>query len=626
MFDQLCNNGPYSEADAARLVMETASAVAFLHGVGLVHADLKPGMLCTDLQCCVLYLIFYSHKVTCYEHVSTENLMLSTRGRTNSCIKLVDFGCSEFYKGSNVDWRQIRNQTSTTTAYSPPESFSKSKGPINPSFDMFSLGCIIYIMLTGRHPFDIEGTSTAEELEYRIKNESPPLRNSPVTAHLSDSAIDMIEKLLDKKPRRRMTAMQLLDHPWVKGETATTDKIKNSDNRLQGYRKFKSRLESKIFSDWIAGASSDAAKKTSLIERAFKSLDTNEKGYVTRRDLSSSLSKRKDEHTSDDTNGNDEAPLSLSDFSDLISDNMVNKYYPQGCKIYKEGSKGDSVYFLNSGTVEVKTKRGFKTTLSQGALFGEGALFDSKGRRNATIRCVTPVHVIRISKEYFLKYMSVGDFETNLTLKEQDRARDRDRALKILSLQKNMAERDFSQGDALFSWGEEGKSLFVVDSGEIEIKGETGRHVLNVREGSVCGEHSVVTGQPRNCTAICTSDKCKVYEMSARDFHKLSNSSPSMKQSFREIAFRRDLQKAVTKKFGNDFSNNVEDLHKAFDMVDLDKDGVLNLDDIKSLIRSIYPSLSDDDPIFAEVLQTLDIDGNNSIEREEFVKIFQVEE
>ena len=82
----------------------------------------------------------------------------------------------------------------------------------------------------------------------------------------------------------------------------------------------------------------------------------------------------------------------------------------------------------------------------------------------------------------------------------------------------------------------------------------------------------------------------------------------------------------MTKKFGNDFSNNVEDLHKAFDMVDLDKDGVLNLDDIKSLIRSIYPSLSDDDPIFAEVLQTLDIDGNNSIEREEFVKIFQVEE
>ena len=378
--------------------METASAVAFLHGVGLVHADLKPGtcMLCAEFQMLTFDTAFYEYYILTKLALATnmhptENLMLSTRDRTNSCIKLVDFGCSEFYKGGNVDWRQVRNQTSTTTAYSPPESFSKSKGPINPSFDMFSLGCIIYIMLTGRHPFDIEGTSTAEELEYRIKNESPPLRNSPVTAHLSGSAIDLIEKLLDKKPRRRMNAMQLLEHPWTQGKTAKTDKIKGSDNRLQGYKKFKSRLESKIFSDWIAGASSDAAKKTSLIERAFKSLDTNQKGYVTRRDLSSSL-RRKDEHPSDDTNDNDEAPLSLSDFSDLVSDNMVNKYYPQGYKIYKEGSKGDSVYFLNSGTVEVSTKSGFKTTLSQGALFGEGALFDSKGRRNATIRCVTPVH------------------------------------------------------------------------------------------------------------------------------------------------------------------------------------------------------------------------------------------
>lgn len=43
MFDHLATSGAYSEADAARLVRETASALAFLHGVGLVHADLKPG-------------------------------------------------------------------------------------------------------------------------------------------------------------------------------------------------------------------------------------------------------------------------------------------------------------------------------------------------------------------------------------------------------------------------------------------------------------------------------------------------------------------------------------------------------------------------------------------------------
>lgn len=59
MFDHLAQNGPYSEADAAHLVRETASALAFIHGVGLVHGDLKP-----------------------------ENLMLSTRNISDSVIKL----------------------------------------------------------------------------------------------------------------------------------------------------------------------------------------------------------------------------------------------------------------------------------------------------------------------------------------------------------------------------------------------------------------------------------------------------------------------------------------------------------------------------------------------------------
>ena len=42
LVDHLANHGPYSEADAARLIREVASALAFLHGVDVVHADLKP--------------------------------------------------------------------------------------------------------------------------------------------------------------------------------------------------------------------------------------------------------------------------------------------------------------------------------------------------------------------------------------------------------------------------------------------------------------------------------------------------------------------------------------------------------------------------------------------------------
>lgn len=42
MFDHLVNHGAYSEADAARLVREVASALDYLHGIGVVHNDIKP--------------------------------------------------------------------------------------------------------------------------------------------------------------------------------------------------------------------------------------------------------------------------------------------------------------------------------------------------------------------------------------------------------------------------------------------------------------------------------------------------------------------------------------------------------------------------------------------------------
>ena len=52
LFDQLARSGPYSEADAARLVREVASALAYLHGVGIVHSDLKPEVSVGSLATC----------------------------------------------------------------------------------------------------------------------------------------------------------------------------------------------------------------------------------------------------------------------------------------------------------------------------------------------------------------------------------------------------------------------------------------------------------------------------------------------------------------------------------------------------------------------------------------------
>jgi hypothetical protein len=118
MFDHLCLQGAYSEADAARLIREAASAFAYLHGINIVHGDVKP-----------------------------ENLMLSTKHSSDAVIKVVDFGCAQVTHGDGVvqgfssDPRAINVGVARTPAYCPPEVLEamclKGGRRIEPSFDMW---------------------------------------------------------------------------------------------------------------------------------------------------------------------------------------------------------------------------------------------------------------------------------------------------------------------------------------------------------------------------------------------------------------------------------------------------------------------------------------------------------
>jgi hypothetical protein len=119
MFDHLCIQGPYSEADAARLIQETASALAYLHGIHIVHGDIKP-----------------------------ENLMLSSKHCSDAIIKLVDFGCAQVTHGDDVTKRlrftghsELNKGVPRTPAYCSPEVLESIRkndgGRIEPAFDMW---------------------------------------------------------------------------------------------------------------------------------------------------------------------------------------------------------------------------------------------------------------------------------------------------------------------------------------------------------------------------------------------------------------------------------------------------------------------------------------------------------
>jgi serine/threonine protein kinase len=201
-------------------------------------------------------------------------------------------------------------------------------------------------MLTGVHPFDLFGDASDEEItEQILSRKLPPLRNSSITAHLSDDAISLIEQLLQWNPEKRLTAEQVLNNRWVRGETARTDKMENSDTRLSKYKAFKSKLAAQVFADMVSFSSNEEKRanvdtRTSLLEHAFHKLDESHKGYVTTKDLQKLVKYSPDETKTE--SGEDEQ-LSLSGFSGLVEDTLKNRYYPKGHVICNEGDKGDAM-------------------------------------------------------------------------------------------------------------------------------------------------------------------------------------------------------------------------------------------------------------------------------------------
>jgi len=593
MFEHLIKLGAYSEADASRLVKEVAAALTFLHDIGIVHGDLKP-----------------------------ENLMLSTDRTEDGTIQIVDFGCAQVSDESgNV---VLKPSAGNTPAYCPPEVLENSNRAIAPPMDVWGLGVILYIMLVGLHPFDLNGNAPDEEIERMIKQrKSPPLRNSPITAHLSDSAIDVIEKCVQWDPDNRISAIELLEHPWVRGLTAREDKMTDSSKKLSMYREFKSKLEAKVFADFYSWSDEgNISKKTSLVERAFHSFDSSNKGFLTSKDLRRFTERAEDGPIDKSDNKDDEQSknLSLSGFSNLLGENMVNRYFPRGHTIYREGDVGNHMYFINSGIIEVTTKDGTRVKRHQGDFFGEGALLHPKKIRSATIHCITPVHAIEISREYFEKYLASSGL--TLDLREKDRTRKRNRAKTILRLQKNLKPLKFQRGDFIFKEGDEAQGLFIIEQGQIDVTVDSKR-VFSAKAGDIVGLRSLVMSRPRNTTTVCSSDECIVHEMKARDFYELYNTSSRMKAALTEVCYRREFQKALVTKTQKEFPD-VKDLREVFDAADLDKSGVLNIDEVTVLLRSFDPSMTEDE--IKEVITSLDLDESGRISFNEFKIIFGMDE
>lgn len=489
---------------------------------------------------------------------------------------MIDFGCAYITEDDQIDIFtsdpsdtmekrskfKTRNFSSTgTTAYWSPERFVPERKIAlceAPGMDMWSVGVILYIMLTGVHPFDPQGCFTDEEIEEQIIRDPNPPLSDDLVGHLSESAVDLIKKLMEPDPMKRITAYQMLHHPWVRGETASKEKIQDSDKKLSHFKDIRYKLEAGMFAVLVSQGYADArmsegkvSRQTSknkmlsadkeqeeddkeqdendedeqrresaahIMQRAFAAFDVDGKGFVTSDDLGRVASELTGSVlTSLETKeylqaatlpiatseqGLDgQTNLSLAQFNKLFS-GLNHKHFPRGHYIFHAGEVGDAMYFLSSGKVEIVTRKGqLVAMLRSGDFFGEGSLLDPSKVRFTSSRCATPVDVIEIKRVDFDRYIGASK-SAKRDLHVKWRARSLAYAKNLLRLQTNLKIRNYKKGDVVYKEGDLGTSMFRVDDdnkigGSLDVshKGRvTHKHV----PGDSFGESSLLFKRPRS--------------------------------------------------------------------------------------------------------------------------------
>ncbi|KAK8675026.1 hypothetical protein V6N13_033099 [Hibiscus sabdariffa] len=184
LFDRIVAETRYSEAGAAAVVRQIARGLAAIHKENIVHRDLKP-----------------------------ENCLFLNKSK-DSTLKIMDFGLSSVDEFTNPVIGLFGS-----IDYVSPEALSQGK--ITTKSDMWSLGVILYILLSGYPPFIAQSTRQKQQMimagEYNFDERT--------WKNISSSAKHLISSLLQVDPDRRPSAEQLLAHPWVIGDSAKQEQM-----------------------------------------------------------------------------------------------------------------------------------------------------------------------------------------------------------------------------------------------------------------------------------------------------------------------------------------------------------------------------------------------------------------
>ena len=174
------------EPKVCEIIHKLSMAVYYLHSYGIVHRDLKP-----------------------------ENILMTDLSATAD-IRLLDFGLSKIIGND-----EKCTEPYGTLSFVAPEVLQGK--PYDKSVDLWSIGIITFLLLCGYLPFD-DKHSEREIARQTIQDPVP--YDNKIWSKISPEAKTFVDGLLQKKPEKRYTIKEVLEHPWIK----KMDKVPESRN------------------------------------------------------------------------------------------------------------------------------------------------------------------------------------------------------------------------------------------------------------------------------------------------------------------------------------------------------------------------------------------------------------
>ena len=246
LYEEIYQIESFTEKDAAIIMYQLLSAICYLHSNNIVHRDLKP-----------------------------ENIMLENKAIGDYSIKLIDFGTANYCSNDKYLTQKVG-----TLYYISPEVLMKK---YNKTCDIWSCGVILFILLSGYPPFDGD---TDEDITNSILNEELDFEEEEEWKNISKKGIDFLKKLLQKDPKKRISAQQCLNEEWLLSfKNKITLNQMNISNQVQNFQKFdsKQKLKNAIVAFMVHHIATE--EMTKELKTLFKKMDKSGDGRLSSEEI-----------------------------------------------------------------------------------------------------------------------------------------------------------------------------------------------------------------------------------------------------------------------------------------------------------------------------------------------------